>query len=66
MGLDHVPPSADGMRDGLKALGYDVGSEPTPLVSTVMEEEHPPGLAESRPEATALRRRRRLSRTEWT
>ena len=37
VGLDHVPPSADGLRDGLKALGYDVGSEPTPLVSTVME-----------------------------
>ena len=37
VGLDHVPPSADGLRDGLKALGYDVGCEPTPLVSTVME-----------------------------
>ena len=37
VGLDHVPPSADGLRDGLQALGYDVGSEPTPLVSTVME-----------------------------
>ena len=28
VGLDHVPPSADGLRDGLKPLGYDVGSEP--------------------------------------
>jgi putative ABC transport system substrate-binding protein len=37
VGLDHVPPSVDGLRDGLKALGYDVGSVPAPLVSTVME-----------------------------
>jgi putative ABC transport system substrate-binding protein len=37
VGLDHVPPSLDGLRDGLKALGYDVGSAPAPLVSTVME-----------------------------
>jgi putative ABC transport system substrate-binding protein len=37
VGLDHVPPSLDGLREGLKALGYDVGSVPTPLVSTVME-----------------------------
>jgi len=37
VGLDHVPPSLDGLREGLKALGYDVGSVPAPLVSTVME-----------------------------
>jgi putative ABC transport system substrate-binding protein len=37
VGLDHVPPSVDGLREGLKALGYDVGSVPAPLVSTVME-----------------------------
>jgi hypothetical protein len=23
VGLDHVPPSLDGLRDGLKALGYE-------------------------------------------
>jgi putative ABC transport system substrate-binding protein len=37
VGLDHVPPSLDGLRSGLKALDYDVGSVPAPLVSTVME-----------------------------
>ena len=25
VGVDHVPPSLDGLRDGLKALGYDEG-----------------------------------------
>jgi putative ABC transport system substrate-binding protein len=25
VGLDHVPPSLDGLRDGLKALGYQEG-----------------------------------------
>jgi len=25
VGLDHVPPSLDGLRDGLKALGYEEG-----------------------------------------
>jgi putative ABC transport system substrate-binding protein len=25
VGLDHVPPSLDGLRDGLKALGYEQG-----------------------------------------
>ena len=37
MGLDHVPTSLDGLREGLKALGYDVGTLPAPMVSTVME-----------------------------
>lgn len=37
VGLDHVPPSVDGLRDGLRALGYDAGATPTPLASTVME-----------------------------
>jgi putative ABC transport system substrate-binding protein len=37
VGLDHVPPSLDGLREGLKALGYDVGAMPAPKVSTVME-----------------------------
>ncbi len=25
VGLDHVPPSLDGLREGLKALGYEEG-----------------------------------------
>jgi hypothetical protein len=25
VGLDHVPPSLDGLRDGLKVLGYEEG-----------------------------------------
>jgi hypothetical protein len=25
VGVDHVPPSLDGLRDGLKALGYEEG-----------------------------------------
>jgi hypothetical protein len=37
VGLDHVPPSLEGLRDGLKALGYDVGTSPMPMVSTVAE-----------------------------
>ena len=37
VGLDHVPPSVDGLREGLTALGYDAGAVPTPVVSTVME-----------------------------
>ncbi len=36
VGLDHVPPSLEGLRDGLKALGYDVGTAPMPRVSTVV------------------------------
>src|SRR4029453_9729889 len=28
VGLDHVPPSVDGLRAGLKALGYNVGTAP--------------------------------------
>lgn len=36
VGLDHVPPSVDGLREGLKALGYDVGTVVAPMVSTVM------------------------------
>jgi putative ABC transport system substrate-binding protein len=37
VGLDHVPPSLDGLREGLKALGYDTGTSPAPTVSTVFE-----------------------------
>jgi putative ABC transport system substrate-binding protein len=37
VGLDHVPPSLEGLREGLKALGYDVGPAPMPMVSTVAE-----------------------------
>lgn len=36
VGLDHVPPSLDGLREGLKALGYDVGTGVAPMVSTGM------------------------------
>ena len=35
VGLDHVPPSLDGLRDGLKALGYEEGVPfPTGVTST--------------------------------
>jgi putative tryptophan/tyrosine transport system substrate-binding protein len=37
VGLDHVPPSLDGIRDGLKALGYDTGTSPAPRRSAVIE-----------------------------
>jgi putative ABC transport system substrate-binding protein len=37
VGLDHVPPSLDGLREGLKALGYDVPASPIPRVSTTFE-----------------------------
>jgi putative ABC transport system substrate-binding protein len=37
VGLDHVPPSLDGLREGLKALGYDVPASSIPKVSTVFE-----------------------------
>jgi putative tryptophan/tyrosine transport system substrate-binding protein len=37
VGLDHAPPSLDGLREGLRALGYDTGSSPSPKVSTVFE-----------------------------
>ncbi len=36
-GLDHVPPSLDALREGLKALGYDSGTVPVSMVSSVME-----------------------------
>ena len=37
VGLDHVPPSLDSLREGLKRLGYDSGTLPVTLVSSVME-----------------------------
>jgi ABC-type uncharacterized transport system substrate-binding protein len=37
VGIDHVPPSLDGLREGLRALGYDTGASPTPLASAIME-----------------------------
>jgi putative tryptophan/tyrosine transport system substrate-binding protein len=37
VGLDHVPPSLDGLREGLRALGYDTGTSPAPMSSTVFE-----------------------------
>jgi putative ABC transport system substrate-binding protein len=37
VGLDHVPPSLDGLREGLKALGYDVPASSVPKVSTTFE-----------------------------
>jgi putative ABC transport system substrate-binding protein len=37
VGLDHVPPSLDGLRAGLDALGYSVGTAAVPKVSTVIE-----------------------------
>ncbi len=37
VGLDHVPPSLEGLREGLRGLGYDVGALPMPMVSTVVE-----------------------------
>jgi len=37
VGLDHVPPSLDGLREGLNALGYDTGTSPAPVSSTVFE-----------------------------
>jgi len=37
VGLDHAPPSLDGLRAGLSALGYGVGTAAVPKVSTVIE-----------------------------
>jgi putative tryptophan/tyrosine transport system substrate-binding protein len=37
VGLDHVPPSLDGLREGLKRLSYDVPASPIPKVSTVFD-----------------------------
>ena len=37
VGLDHVPPSLDGIRDGLTALGYDTGTSPAPRHSAIIE-----------------------------
>jgi putative ABC transport system substrate-binding protein len=36
VGLDHVPETLDGLRDGLNALGYDLGSAPMTRFSTVV------------------------------
>ena len=36
VGLDHVPETLEGLRDGLRALGYDVGTAPMTKVSTVV------------------------------
>ena len=36
-GLDHVPPSLDGLREGLRGLGYEVGTLPMTKVSAVVE-----------------------------
>src|SRR5262249_8041781 len=37
VGLDHVPPSLDGLREGLRTLGYDTGTSPAPMSSMVFE-----------------------------
>jgi hypothetical protein len=37
VGLDHVPPFLDGLREGLKALRYDVPASPIPKISTVFD-----------------------------
>ncbi len=37
VGLDHVPASLEGLREGLRGLGYDVGALLMPMVSTVVE-----------------------------
>jgi len=37
IGLDHVPPSLDGLREGLTVLGYDTGTSPAPVSSAVFE-----------------------------
>jgi putative ABC transport system substrate-binding protein len=37
VGLDHIPPSLDGLREGLKTLGYDSGTASVSMVSSVME-----------------------------
>lgn len=36
VGTDHVPPSLDGLREGLKSLGYDTGTTPAPIESTLI------------------------------
>jgi putative ABC transport system substrate-binding protein len=36
VGLDHIPETLEGLRDGLRALGYDVGSASLTRVSTVV------------------------------
>jgi putative tryptophan/tyrosine transport system substrate-binding protein len=36
VGLDHVPPSLDGLREGLRSLGYDTGTSPAPITSTII------------------------------
>jgi putative tryptophan/tyrosine transport system substrate-binding protein len=36
VGTDHAPPSLDGLREGLKALGYDTGVAPAPIESAVI------------------------------
>lgn len=36
VGVDHIPETLDGLREGLKALGYDVGSSPMTRASTVV------------------------------
>lgn len=37
VGLDHVPPSLEGLRVGLSALGYNVGTAAVPKESAVIE-----------------------------
>jgi putative ABC transport system substrate-binding protein len=37
VGVDHVPPHLDGLRAGLRDLGYDVDTSPAPRQSTVFE-----------------------------
>src|SRR5262245_62277860 len=37
VGVDHVPPHLDGLRAGLRELGYDVDTSPAPRQSTVFE-----------------------------
>jgi putative tryptophan/tyrosine transport system substrate-binding protein len=36
VGTDHVPPSLDGMREGLKSLGFDSGTVPAPIESRII------------------------------
>jgi len=36
VGVDHIPETLEGLRNGLRSLGYDVGSAPMPRTSTVV------------------------------
>lgn len=36
VGTDHVPPSLDGLREGLNSRGYDTGTNPASIESTLI------------------------------